>query len=111
MAREPVPSILSGLLLDEQHLLTLAELCRASDLHAEALIMMVEEGLLEPLGRGPREWRFPASTLRRVHTVLRLQRDLDLDLRGAALAVDLLDEVRELRARVRALEAQLRREW
>lgn len=111
MAHEPVPSILSGLLLDERHLLTLAELCQASDLHAEALILMVEEGLLDPLGNGPADWRFPASTLRRVQIVLRLQRDLDLDLSGAALAVDLLDEIRALRARVRALEAQLRREW
>lgn len=98
---------LSGLLLDETHLFSLGELCRASGLHAEALITMVEAGVLEPLGRSPTEWRFPASTLCRVRTVLRLQADLEVDLTGAALAVELLEELRRLRARVRALEAQL----
>jgi chaperone modulatory protein CbpM len=34
---------------------------------------------------------------------LRLQRDLDIDLAGAALALELLDEIESLRARLRAM--------
>jgi chaperone modulatory protein CbpM len=34
---------------------------------------------------------------------LRLQHDFDIDLAGAALALDLLDEIEALRARLRAL--------
>jgi chaperone modulatory protein CbpM len=45
--------------------------------------------------------------VRRARRALRLQRDLDLNLAGAALALDLLDEVEILRERVRVLEYQL----
>ena len=38
---------------------------------------------------------------------MRLQRDLDLNLAGTALALDLLDELEQLRERLRALEHQL----
>jgi chaperone modulatory protein CbpM len=34
---------------------------------------------------------------------LRLQRDLDMDLAGVALALELLDEIASLRARLRAM--------
>ena len=96
-----------GLLLDRRLALTLAELCEASGLHAEAVFGLVEHGVIDPCGGSPREWRFPADALRRLKTVTRLQDDLHLNLEGAALALELLEEVRALRERVRALEALL----
>ena len=99
--------VLKGTLLDGRVRLTLSELCRATGLPAEVLIGMVQEGLIEPVGRAPVEWRFSADCIYRLNVVLRLQRDLDVNLQGAALALDLLDELRELRARVRALESLL----
>jgi chaperone modulatory protein CbpM len=38
---------------------------------------------------------------------VRLRRDLNLNLAGTALALDLLDELEHLRERLRALEHQL----
>lgn len=98
---------ITGLLLDEDASLSLAELCQVCGVHAEQMFIMVEEGLLEPHGKSPEHWRFPASSLRRVQIALRLQRDLDLNTAGVALAVDLLEEVHELRHRVVTLEYQL----
>jgi len=43
----------------------------------------------------------PACT--RARRALRLQRDLEIDLTGAALAVELLDEIESLRTRLRAV--------
>jgi chaperone modulatory protein CbpM len=43
--------------------------------------------------------------LQRARVALRLQNDLDVNLAGAALALELLDELDELRARVQRLEA------
>ncbi|MBT9477058.1 MAG: MerR family transcriptional regulator, partial [Polaromonas sp.] len=43
--------------------------------------------------------------LQRARVALRLQTDLDVNLAGAALALELLDELDELRARVQRLEA------
>jgi len=97
----------SVLMLDEELVFTLRELSGSCDLAAEELIAMVEEGVLTPQGASPRDWRFPAADLRRVHTALRLQRDLGVNLAGVALALEMLEEMQALRARVRVLERLL----
>lgn len=94
-------------MLDRRQRLTLLEVCQASGLHAEAVLALVDLGVLEPWGRTPSEWRFPADAVCRLRTATRLQADLNLNPEGTALALDLLDEVRTLRARVRALESLL----
>jgi len=99
--------LVNGMLLDDQVCLTMVELCRATGLHAEAILGIVEESVIEPLGDAPRDWRFTAESLARLNTIMRLQRDLDVNLAGAALVLDLLDEVKVLRTRVRALESLL----
>ena len=43
-----------------------------------------------------RRWRFHISGVRRVRTVVRLQRDLGSNLAGAALALELPDRVEKL---------------
>ena len=90
-------------ILEEQTQLTLADLCRACAVHAERIIELVDVGVLEPLGREPARWRFGGTSLHRARMALRLQRDLDIDLAGAALALELLDEIESLRSRLRAL--------
>jgi chaperone modulatory protein CbpM len=104
MAKSIVDVVISGMVLDETAMLSLNELCHASSLCAEDVIAMVDEGILEPWGSSPLEWRFPAENLRRLHIAQRLQRDLQVNLAGIALALDLLNELRALRERLRALE-------
>ena len=89
-------------LLDEQTLFTLAELCRSCGVEADFIEALVEEGILEPAGRRGRHWCFPARSLRRTRVTLHLQQDLGLNLAGAALALDLLERIEELEARLRA---------
>jgi len=96
--------ILSGILLDEQTELSLNELCRACSSSAEWVIALVEEGALEPVGHEQSRWRFTGASLRRAHTAMHLQRDLGLNLAGIALALDLLEEMETMRARLRRLE-------
>lgn len=94
---------LVGIILDEQAQLTLAELTRACAVHAELIIELVEEGVLAPVGREPHRWRFTGAHMRRARMALRLQRDLGVNLAGAALALQLLDELEALRTRLRAM--------
>jgi len=96
--------LLDGEVLEEDVELTLAELCRACQVPAEQVFELVEEGLVEPLGREPDRWRFHGVSLRRVHRALRLERDLGVNLAGAALAVELLDELEAMRERLKRLE-------
>ncbi len=91
-------------LIDEQTTLTLAELCRCFAVEAELIEDLVEQGILEPAGRRGRHWCFPASSLRRARITLHLRRDLGVNLAGAALALDLLERIEELDARLRAMK-------
>lgn len=100
--------LLSGEVLEDEVELSLAELCRASRLRAEQIFDLVDEGIIEPTGREPGRWRFGGASLRRVRVALTLQRDLGVNCAGAALAIDLLEEMELLRARLRALGQE---EW
>lgn len=95
--------LLSGEVLEEEVELTLADLCRACQLHAEQIFDLVDEGIIEPVGSEPARWRFAGVSLRRVRIALTLQRDLGVNCAGAALALDLLEEVKVLRTRLSAL--------
>ena len=90
-------------LIDEQTTFTLVELCRSCSVEAEIIEAMVEQGILEPSGRHGRHWCFPSSSLRRTRVTLHLQRDLGVNLAGAALTLDLLERIEDLNARVRAM--------
>lgn len=94
---------LIGIVLEEQSELTLAEVCRACAVHADFIFELVEEGVLAPVGREPQHWRFSGTHMRHARLALRLQRDLGVNLAGAALALQLLDEVENLQARLRAM--------
>ncbi len=93
-----------GTVLDEETLCSLAELCRLCGVTAEHIHDMIDEGLIIPRGTSPLSWRFSLCEIRRVQTALRLQRDLRVNLPGCALVLDLLDEIDELRRRLRLHE-------
>ena len=88
-----------GLVVEEIHL-TLVELCRACRVPEQEIRAFVVEGVLEPSGRAPEDWRFDGASLHRARTALRLARDLEVNLAGIALALDLLDEITTLRSRL-----------
>lgn len=95
---------LVGTIVEEEVVMSLGELCRAAQLSAERVIELAEEGVIEPVGRDPRSWRFRGTSLRRIRCALRLEADLGVNVAGVALALQLLDEVGELRARLARLE-------
>lgn len=99
--------ITTSIVLDDSTRLGIGELCRCCDVSAEFIITLVDEGLLEPEGREPADWRFSGAALPRIHAALRLQRDLHVNLPGIALVLDLLEESRRLRAQVQTLERLL----
>lgn len=99
----------TGTLLEEDSEVTLAQLCEACAVHAEAIEAMMEEGIIEPLGGGMSRWRFTRSSVVRVRTVLRMQRDLNVNLAGAALALELLERIERLQSRLSAFDPHTRR--
>jgi chaperone modulatory protein CbpM len=97
-------TVVTGVVLDNETVLTLEDMCEYCGVSVEIVREMVDEGVLEPLATVSSGMQFPARALQRLQTALRLQRDLDINLAGVALALDLLQEIRTLRTRLRVLE-------
>ena len=95
------PSEQSVVVLDEAEEITLADLTRTCRVHAEWVMELIEEGVIEPRGAGGPQWRFAATTIVRVQKAHRLQRDLGVNLPGIALALQLLDRIDALESRLR----------
>ena len=94
-------STLSVEVIDEQTTFTMAELCRSCVVEAEFVEALVEQGILDPTGRRGRHWCFHSNSLRRTRIALHLKQDLGVNLAGAALALDLLERIEALEARLR----------
>ena len=96
---------LSGMLLDNENFISLSELSLASTGSREWIIELVDEGILEPIGEDETHWRFGSISIIRARSARRLQQDLELNLAGVALALELLDEIRELQTKLSILES------
>jgi chaperone modulatory protein CbpM len=83
-------------LVDEHVTFSLAELSRVCGAERELVLQLVEHGVIEPIGPGPQSELFDAVGLQRMRTALRLLHDLELNLPGAALAMELLDRIAQL---------------
>jgi chaperone modulatory protein CbpM len=95
---------LTGILLDEQAELSLHELCHACSTSTEWVIELVDEGVLEPIGQEHSHWRFSGTSLLRARAAMRMQQDLQINLAGVALALDLMEEIEAMRERLRRFE-------
>ena len=93
-------TFIQGPVVEEDVRFTLVELCQACSAEQEYVLTWVFEGVLEPVGESPQDWYFTGESLRRARLALRLSRDLEINPPGVALALDLLDEIASLRARL-----------
>ncbi len=90
----------TGSIVGNDSLITIEELCQTCSIDVEYILNLVDEGVIEPIGSNSAQWRFAELSLLRIKTVIRLQRDLGVNVSGAALVLDLLDEVKFLRAKI-----------
>ena len=95
---------LIGILLDEQTELSLQDLCHACSTSTEWVIELVDEGVLEPIGHDQAHWQFSGPSLLRARAAMRMQRDLQINLAGVALALNLVEEIETMRERLRRFE-------
>lgn len=93
-----------GVILDVDSHLTLSQLCRVCAVHADYVIELVEEGVIQPSGDEIPQWHFPSLSIQRTRKARRLQADLGINLAGVAVILQLLDEVDDLHRRLKELE-------
>ncbi len=99
------PSQATSYALEDITELTLDDLCRACAAQADIIIELVSEGVIDnmaiPQDVPPEHWRFTGLHLHRAKVALRLHRDLGVNFAGAALALQLMDELDVLRTKIR----------
>jgi chaperone modulatory protein CbpM len=86
---------------------TLSELCEICEVHVERINEIIDYGIIASKEKSPKQWRFSYSEMETLQKVLRLERDLDLNMPGIAMTLDLLEQVETLRKQVDLLEHQL----
>lgn len=94
-------------ILDETGALGIVELATCACVEQARVVEMVEAGLLEPLGETIEQWRFASRDMRRLRAAQRLVEDLGVNLAGAALILDLIEERDALLRRLQQLNTLL----
>lgn len=85
------------------------ELCDVTELSSHVIIEIVEHGIVEPEGADPQHWSFNTQMITVTKKACRLHRDLGIDWQGIALAINLMDELEQLRAQNQQLQSRLNR--
>jgi chaperone modulatory protein CbpM len=99
---------LRGEFLADDDWLRIDEICVRLSVEQQWIIELVELGALDPRGDGnePAAWLFSRRELPRVLAMTRLVSDLGVNLTGAAIIVELVEERRRLLGRLAALSAR-----
>ena len=72
-------------------------ICLYHQISNEILFDMVSWGIASPSGLNPEKWLFTQNDYDRIGSASRFNKDLDINIPGAALALQLLDELDEVR--------------
>lgn len=99
--------IVTGIVLDEAAL-TLEELARACAVEPQWVVERIEAGFLGEGSLQITSWRFSSRDLTRARRIRRLERDFDAAPELAALMADLLEEVEDLKCKLRTAQINLR---
>ena len=91
---------IEGTIIENEIHMNIVELSQATSTSEELIMAWVTEGVLSPSGSSPEDWRFGGDSLSRTKTAMRLSTDLEINTSGLALALQLLDQISELRAQL-----------
>jgi chaperone modulatory protein CbpM len=92
---------------ETSYYLTLTELTQSVRLSTDAVITLVDCGIVAPRGDQPQQWLFEPQMVQMIQRACRLQRDLELDWPAVALALELIEDLERLREENQRLRRQL----
>ncbi|MGK0249518.1 MAG: chaperone modulatory protein CbpM [Oleispira sp.] len=89
--------------------LSFTEVCVQTGAAENVVNEIIEQGIVEPIGSSSSEWQFSPTMLVLTKKAVRMHQDLNVDWAGVALAIELLDEMEQLKEKNRYLESRLSR--
>ncbi len=98
--------IIKGILMNGNTTFTFVEVCQRCHLSEEVLIDWLEHGLLgdDYCSSSFDEVQFDHQMIDRILTAYRLQNDLEVNLQGAILILELLDEMAKMQDKLAILK-------
>jgi chaperone modulatory protein CbpM len=84
-------------------MLMMEDLARAAGMPIGLVETLVKSGVIEPASEAGPSMLFPSSAIDRLGSVMRLRRDLGVNLAGAAVILEMRDHLRRLQAEVERL--------
>lgn len=91
----------------EHSLLTLSDLSSAAGVHPDLVEQFVSYGLLEPVSGSAGTLLFAASAVERLECIVRLRRDLGINLPGIAVILEMRDRLQALQRELERLRKQV----
>ncbi len=82
-------------------LYTVNAICSYHDINEEMLSDMVSWGIATPYGTAPNRWLFSQNDYERIGCATRFNKDLDINIPGAAMVLELLEELDKVRIEIR----------
>lgn len=95
--------------VEENPEFTLEEICRVCEVSPDFVYEMIEYGAIDPRGFSKETLLFDENHLRRIRTINHLYHDLEVNMAGAALVVDMMEEMERMRAQIELFEKYLSR--
>ena len=95
---------MTGEVLSEEHKLALADICENCGLSESKVRTYIEESVVEVQGDGVKLWRFSEVSVVQIQKAHRLERDLRLNPAGAALALELMSQIEDLKNRLKRFQ-------
>ena len=81
----------------ENVIYTTHAICHSHKLNKDTVNEMVSWGIAEPKGSNPDNWLFTQNDYERIERAVRFRRELEINIPGAALALELIEEIQNLR--------------
>lgn len=99
--------LITGIVIEESTTYTIEEVCQHYHIPKALLVELIEYGLFDNNTTQLELIKLDQKALRTMETAFRLHRDLDINLPGVALAVELLEKIDNMRDELRMLRKQL----
>ncbi|GBE44182.1 chaperone modulatory protein CbpM [bacterium BMS3Bbin10] len=95
---------MSGEILSEDRKLALKDICEHCGLPESKVRAYIQEGVVEVRGDDIARWRFSEVSVVQIQKAHRLEQDLRLNPAGAALALELMSQIEDLKNQLKRLQ-------
>lgn len=91
-------------IIDENNVLTFEEICRAIHVDHDLMIQLIEYHIVQPKGSSKNNWAFDHISLKRAKLARNFYYDLEINVAGIGLLLDMLERIDALEAHVEQLK-------